>query len=296
MAREQRRLAGNVSGPFYVEASCIDCGTCWSFDPAHFRNGTQQAEVWQQPAEGAEQGRALLALQACPVAAIGAPRELIARTPADGFPALITRTGQGDVYYCGWASRLSFGASSYLIVRPGGLEGASNVLIDSPRFNRAIARRLEALGGVGSLLLSHRDDVADHQAFADHFGCERWIHSADADAAPGAEHRFTGREPLRFDADLRVLPCPGHTEGSVAFLFDDQVLFSGDHLWWSQSNGALVASRQVCWWNWPEQVRSLERLLELDVRWLLPGHGGRRAFAPGEWGRQLSCLLDSLDS
>lgn len=81
---------------------------------------------------GAEQRRALLALQACPVAAIGAPRELIARTPADGFPALITRTGQGEVYYCGWASRLSFGASSYLIVRPGGLEGASNVLIDSP--------------------------------------------------------------------------------------------------------------------------------------------------------------------
>jgi hypothetical protein len=27
------------------------------------------------------------------------------------------------------------------------------------------------------------------------------------------------------------------------------------------------------------------------VRWLLPGHGGRHAFAPGEWAEQLERTL-----
>lgn len=296
MARPQRRLAANVPGPFFVDDSCIDCGTCWGFAPDHFRPGDATAEVWQQPTGDQERRRALLALQACPVAAIGAPRELLGDTPRDGFPELLLRTGRGDVHYCGWASRRSFGASSYLITRPGGADGLGNVLIDSPRFNGALARRINELGGVRNLLLSHRDDVADHQAFAGRFGCGRWIHQADAGAAPEAEHRFSGTAPLAFDADLQVIPTPGHTEGSVSFLFDGQVLFSGDHLWWSARSGALVASRSVCWWNWQEQLRSLERLLDLDVRWLLPGHGGRRSFPPGEWRRELQRLLGSLSA
>lgn len=294
MARPQRRHAANVPGPFFVDDSCIDCGTCWTFDPDHFRPGAERAEVWHQPGAAPGRRRALLALQACPVAAIGAPRALLVDTPRDGFPERLVRTAHGDVHYCGWASRRSFGASSYLIVRPGGAEGAGNVLIDSPRFNGALARRIEGLGGVASLLLTHRDDVADHQAFADRFGCARWIHQADAAAAPAAEYRFSGSEPLPFADDLTVIPTPGHTQGSVSFLFDGQVLFSGDHVWWSARSGALVASRSVCWWSWPEQVRSLERLRELDVRWLLPGHGGRRPFAAGEWRRELERLLEGL--
>lgn len=294
MARPQRRLAANVPGPFFVDDSCIDCGTCWTFAPDHFRPGGSRAEVWQQPGNDPQRLRALLALQACPVAAIGAPREWLSQTPRDGFPELLLRSPHGNVHYCGWASRRSFGASSYLIVRPGGADGPGNLLIDSPRFNGALARRLDELGGVRSLLLSHRDDVADHQAFADRFGCDRWIHQADADAAPAAEHRFSGTEPVPFDHDLTVIPTPGHTEGSLSFLLGGQVLFSGDHLWWSARSSALVASRSVCWWNWPAQVRSLERLLELDVRWLLPGHGGRRSFAAGEWRRELVRLLASL--
>ena len=36
MARAERRLPANAPGPFFVDASCIDCGTCWQFDPLHF--------------------------------------------------------------------------------------------------------------------------------------------------------------------------------------------------------------------------------------------------------------------
>lgn len=286
MARPSRRLAANAPGPFYVDGSCIDCGTCWQWDPDHFAPAGDHAHVQCQPEGPAETARALLALQACPVAAIGAPRELVRTTPPDGFPALLTRHAAGDVYFCGWASRRSFGASSYLIVRPRG-----NVLIDSPRFNAPLARRIAALGGLASIVLSHRDDVADHDQWAQRFGCPRWIHAADSDAAPTAERRLEGEDPVALDADLTLIPTPGHTAGSLVALLGGQILFSGDHLWWNPQAQAVVASQRYCWWNWPRQIESVAKLRDLDVRWLLPGHGGRHAFAPGEWAEQIDRTL-----
>lgn len=286
MARPAQRLASNVPGPFFVDAGCIDCGTCWQWDPEHFAPGGAQARVQCQP-EGPQQTRqALLALQACPVAAIGAPPALVRSTPADGFPALLTRHRAGAVHYCGWASRRSFGASSYLIVRPGG-----NVLIDSPRYNAPLARRIEALGGLAAIVLTHRDDVADHDRWAARFGCPRWIHAADADAAPTAERQLQGERSLQLDDDLRLIPTPGHTAGSLVALLGGQILFSGDHLWWNEDHRAVVASRAYCWWDWPSQLASVVKLRDLDVRWLLPGHGGRRCFAAGEWSLQIERTL-----
>jgi glyoxylase-like metal-dependent hydrolase (beta-lactamase superfamily II)/ferredoxin len=282
------RLPSNAPGPFFVDSRCIDCGTCWGWDPLHFAPAPDgaMAHVCRQPQGEEELERALLAVRACPVAAIGAPSPLKRRTPEAGFPALLTRQPAGDVYYCGWASRRSFGASSYLIVRPGG-----NVLIDSPRFNAPLARRVATLGGLAAIVLTHRDDVADHERWAQRFGCPRWIHAADAPAAPGAERQLRGEDPVALDADLRLIPTPGHTAGSLVGLLGDQVLFAGDHLWWSDAAGAVVASRAYCWHDWPRQLVSVAKLRDLDVRWLLPGHGGRRAFAAGDWARQIDGLL-----
>ena len=42
------------------------------------------------------------------------------------------------------------------------------------------------------MVLTHRDDVADHQRWAQALGCPRWIHQADGDAAPEAEHQLSG--------------------------------------------------------------------------------------------------------
>lgn len=317
MARSSRRLAANVAGPFYVDSSCIDCGTCWQWDPDHFAPGGSQARVIRQPQGEAQERRALLAQQACPVAAIGSPPGLGRRHAAvladAGFPALLCRHPAGDVHYCGWASRRSFGASSYLVVRSAAAGG--NVLIDSPRYNAQLARRIEALGGVAMLVLTHRDDVADQARWAAHFGCARWIHAADAEAVPGAEHRLEGMESLDLGGALRLVPTPGHTAGSLVAVLGEpagpegavgsgpdlhepppdgaagQILFSGDHLWWSEEQQAVVASRTYCWWNFDEQLRSVAKLLSLDVRWLLPGHGGRRVFAPGEWRGRLEATL-----
>src|SRR5262245_47273054 len=56
------------------------------------------------------------------------------------------------------------------------------------------------------------------------------IHEADRAAAPSADCILTGREPVEIDADLTAIPVPGHTEGSVVYLYDQRCLFTGDSL------------------------------------------------------------------
>ena len=283
-----RAVSENVPGPFFVNDRCIDCGTCWTFDPEHYSAAAQSAYVHCQPVGHQAQRQALLALQACPVAAIETSPDLLKQTPQQGFPALITRHGDGDIYYCGWASRKSFGARSWLVRRPQG-----NVLIDVPRWSAPLARQLQAMGGLSLIVLTHRDDVADHQRWAKTFACPRWIHQADADAAPEAEHRLSGTTAESIALGLQLIPTPGHTAGSLCAVLGESrcALFSGDHLWWNAQQQVLVCSKQYCWWDFDEQIRSLEKLQALDVAWLLPGHGHRHSFAPGQWQQAVQQTL-----
>ena len=60
MARPSLRLEANAPGAFYVDSSCIDCGTCWQWDPDHFAQAGTTAKVWHQPVTNQEIDRALL--------------------------------------------------------------------------------------------------------------------------------------------------------------------------------------------------------------------------------------------
>ena len=273
---------------FRINSRCISCGTCWQFDPEHFANGGDAAVVSQQPRDLPALHQALLALQACPVAAIEASADQRREQPVNGFPIGVTHHASGEVLYCGWASKRSFGACSWLIRRPEG-----NVMVDVPRWSAPLARRIEALGGLNMILLTHRDDVADHGRWARAFGAERWIHAADADAAPEAEHQLEGDGPRLIATGLRLIPTPGHTQGSMCVQLGEQrsVLFSGDHLWWNREQQVVVASARYCWWDFGRQIQSVRALLDLDVAWLLPGHGHRHAFASGEWRAALEQTL-----
>ena len=182
MARTKDRLSKNSAGPFFVDSSCINCGSCWYIDPEHFAPTGNSSYVHTQPNGRKGIENALLALVDCPVAAIGAPKEFTSHLSADLFPILVTKHSAGKIYYCGWSSKRSFGASSWLILRPDG-----NVLIDSPRWSAPLARRIKKMGGVNTMVLTHRDDVADHAYWAKAFNCERWIHQEDAVAATEAE-------------------------------------------------------------------------------------------------------------
>jgi len=128
------------------------------------------------------------------------------------------------------------------------------------------------MGGISLMFFSHRDDVADHEKFHAHFGCRRVIHRADARGIE-AEQLLEGEEAVAIDDELLAIPVPGHTRGHVVLLFRHKFLFTGDHLAWSDNRGGLIAFRDVAWYSWREQTKSMKRLLDFRFEWVLPGHG-----------------------
>jgi glyoxylase-like metal-dependent hydrolase (beta-lactamase superfamily II)/ferredoxin len=269
VARIADRLNENAPGDYFVDSSCIDCDTCRQVAPETYirLEAVGQSVVHRQPEAPGERRRAAMALVACPTASIGTSHKDEVGAAAAAFPERITP----DVYYCGYAAEATFGAASYLIVRPEG-----NVLVDSPRAAPPLLDGIAALGGVRTMILTHRDDVADHEVFHRTFGCDRVIHRDDVDpGTAGAEIQIDGLGPAQIDDDLTVIPVPGHTRGSVALIYRRHYLFSGDHVWYESSLGRLHASRSVCWFSWTEQIRSMARLVDFEFEWVLPGHGRR---------------------
>lgn len=291
MASRSRAVAANAPGGMFVDDTCIDCGTCYTHAPEIFRPAGDASSVHRQPATAAERAAAHRALIACPTASIGSDDATAVREATTAFPLPVECDGAilPDVRWCGWTSPDSFGAWSWLIERPAG-----NILVDSPRANPALAAGLAARGGISRIVLSHRDDVADHEFWHRRFAAPRLAHAAEGLAF--AEEQIAGTEPVALAEDLRIIPVPGHTAGSICLLYRDEVLFSGDHLWWSPQRSRLQASRAYCWHDWDAQVASLRRLLDLPVRWLLPGHGAPwRAPHAGAFRSELARALEQLD-
>lgn len=265
MARVDLRLPANVPGDFYVDATCIDCATCRQMQPGVFAQGEGHSFVARQPAAPEEEARTLQALVACPTGSIGTRgRAAGTRAAAASFP----ERWDGDVFFCGYTSEATFGGWSWLIRRDAG-----NVLVDSPRAAAPLVARLSEMGGVSTMFLTHRDDVADHAAIRKRFGATRVIHARD-DAALGEppERLLEGDAPVRLGEDLLAIPTPGHTRGHAVLLWRD-FLFTGDHLAWSERRGHLVAFRDANWYSWPETIRSMEKLLDFSFTRVLPGHG-----------------------
>lgn len=286
MARVEHRLAQNVEGDFFVDDTCIDCDACRQIAPTTFGDHGGQSSVFRQPATADEVHRALMALVACPTASIGTVSHRDAREAVDAFPEKLF----SNVYYCGFNAEASFGAWSYLIVRSPSRGG--NVLVDSPRFSAPLVRRIEDIGGVALMFLSHRDDIADHAKFAAHFGCPRVMHHDDGARRLGIEQVVEGEAALSLDADLVCIPTPGHTRGHQVLLYRNEALFTGDHLAWSPSRHALVAFRDVCWYSWPIQIESMTRLLDYRFEWVLPGHGRMHHLPAADMREQLERCVE----
>jgi len=268
VARISARLSENAPGDFFVDDSCIDCQTCRIVAPRTFARSDRLglSIVRRQPASREDGLRAAMALVSCPTSSIGTESKVDVHDAVEALPDPIA----GGVSYCGYASEDSFGAASYLVKR-----ASDNVLVDSPRAARPLMDRIESLGGVATMFLSHRDDVADHAKYARRFGCARVLHAADVGHDTRAvERRVEGDAPVELGRDLLAIPVPGHTRGSMVLLYRE-FLFTGDHLWGTDDGDGLDAGRGVCWYSWSEQTRSMEKLLAFDFEWVLPGHGPR---------------------
>lgn len=270
MASPALRLDENVAGDFYVDSTCIDCDACRVFAPTVFSDAGAQSFVFHQPETAEELLAARKAQISCPTSSIGSQSG--AREAIDALPELI----EDDVYRCGYAAESSFGAISYYL-------GGPQILIDSPRFARPLAKRL---GSVRRMLLTHQDDIADHAKFREHFGCERVLHRDDARGRT-FESMPEGLDPIDLGDGILMIPTPGHTKGHAVFLYREKFLFTGDHLAWSESRGHLYAFRSACWYSWSEQIRSMERLLAYRFEWVLPGHGRPIRLSSAEMERSL---------
>jgi glyoxylase-like metal-dependent hydrolase (beta-lactamase superfamily II)/ferredoxin len=284
MANKSKRLANNVGGNFFVDSTCINCDTCRQLATATFAENDDFSSVYRQPIGDAEVHAAYQALVACPVGSIGT----LQGDKAQVQKAVSTFPLQLDthIYYNGFNSEKSFGANSYFLQHPDG-----NWLIDSPRYVRHLVTAFERMGGIKYIFLTHEDDVADAGRYAAQFGATRIIHSADADAEPGAEWIIEGLDPVEVGQEFRIIPVPGHTQGSIALLYADRYLFTGDHMGWDRDvNGLRLATVYV--WNEEILRRSTARLLDYRFEWVLPGHADRIGLPAARMKEELQRLLD----
>jgi glyoxylase-like metal-dependent hydrolase (beta-lactamase superfamily II) len=288
MAHAGARLPQNAAGDFFVDRSCIDCDACRQIAPTLFHDHGGQSSVRRQPSGPDEVRRAMMALTACPTGSIGTAAWYDRRIGTEAFPEQVAP----DVFFCGFTSRSSFGAWSYLIRRSARAGG--NVLVDSPRFAAPLVRALEALGGVSTMFLTHRDDVADHAKFASRFGCRRVMSAGDGAGRLGVEDVLEEGEDREIADGLTAIATPGHTRGHVVLLAEDRFLFSGDHLAGSTRSGGLVAFHGACWHSWTEQIRSMEKLRGRRFEWVLPGHGRIRRFSAARMQRELDLCIAAM--
>lgn len=262
-----------------------------SYEPGAFTG------VIRQPRNREEYQAARTAVAACPFAAIRISKPTAPLSPGElGAPWRDwPRRLEDNVWAVGHPSTRNYGALSYFIELPGG-----GVLVDLPKPSSELFAWLEAHGGVRWLFLSHRDHVQHHAELAARFpGCRRVLGAADvntrqnayADATDTVEVKLgSGPGPMTLDgtpiapealadAELAVLPQPGHTPGSLCLLYRGRFLFSGDHLMYSRHQGHIIAPRLQCWESWERQCRSVSTLVswaqagQLRFQWLLPGHG-----------------------
>ena len=287
MANRSRAVPGNAPGAFFVDSTCIDCDVCRLLAPAVFGSGRDTSIVAHQPTTFESHREAARALLSCPVGAIGSDATIDVRSARADFPLKIA----DSVYFCGFSSPDSYGATSYFLVHPEG-----NWMIDSPRYSPHLVDAFRSMGGVQRIFLTHRDDVADADRYAAAFGAKRYIHAEERGAQPGAECVFEGDKPVPVAHEITIVPTPGHTRGHAVMHVANRYLFSGDHVWWSRTKHQLSASRSVCWYSWSHQTESMVRVSELSFEWVFPGHGEWIHLSPAEKSGQFLDLIRRMRS
>ena len=273
----------NAPGNWYIDTRCTDCSAARTVAPGLIVERDGQSVFARQPQTEEEIRMAWRARLLCPTASVRAGKH--EDMPDGVFPEFMT----DDVYRLGYNADTSYGAHSFLIRRKSG-----NAMVDSPRWTRAVVTQLEAWGGLSDVLLTHQDDVADAERYAKHFRARVTIHKWDRRRAPFADNLIEGLEPVALGDDLLVIPVPGHTKGSVVYLYDRRCLFTGDSLAWNFQTNDLTAHRDFCWYSWGEQIASLTRLLDFHFSWVFAGHGGSKGLPADEMHSRLAGLLKRM--
>ena len=299
-----RRHRANAPGNCYIDTSCTDCSAARTVAPGLIIEREGQSVFARQPQTEDELRMAWRARLLCPSASIHTEQKL--PQPAGVFPEEMAR----GVFRLGYNAAHAAGAHSFLVQRDGG-----NFMVDAPRWAKPVVDAIAERGGLKGILLTHRDDIGDAKRYAQHFGAQVWIHRADAPrpvrlrrtggnqkvscakraGAPFADNLIEGTDCSKIADDMAAIPIPGHTRGSVAYLYEDRCLFTGDSLAWSFETDDLMAWRDFCWFSWSEQAKSLKRLLDYRFETVLAGHGGSITLPQAEMRRRLRALVARME-
>jgi glyoxylase-like metal-dependent hydrolase (beta-lactamase superfamily II) len=197
--------------------------------------------------------------------------------------------------------RLSFAPTidvrAFLLRRASG-----NVLLHSAPAVADDADEIGALGGIARHYLGHWHEAG--------LGCDRFaarfaapLHCHEDERAPVANTcavAATFTERHRVDDDLEVIPIPGHTSGSTAFLWDTgqhRCLFTADSVY--LRDGEWVAAVLEGSSDRQAYLASLALLKELDFDVLLPcaathGKPFHAMTDRADAGRRLDAIIDRL--
>ncbi|KAG8480206.1 hypothetical protein CXB51_024892 [Gossypium anomalum] len=254
----RKRRPQNVDGDFFVDHTCIDCDTCRWMAPQVFTRVAEMSAVYKQPTYSEDRLKALQALLSCPTSSIRTevpPPDILEAQKT--FPIPVDEKKLPGVYHCGYHSEKSYGAAS---------------------FTEKLAKEIETMGGVRYLFLTHKDDVADHAKWATRFSCDRILHLEDVEICTAdVEMKLEGNGPWSLGDDIMLVHAPGHTEGTVCLLYKPlKILFTGDHL--IMTEFGLSIAEMYNKYSVPKQVDSVQKLIQFDFDWIIPGHGRRIEF------------------
>src|SRR5206468_3434111 len=123
-------------------------------------------------------------------------------------------------------------------------------------------------GGIAYIFLTHKDDVADAEKYAAHFGAKRMIHRADVEAAKDAEWIIDGADTIKPCRSFRSFQC--RATRLAAWLFSTKTGSSsrgiisggtprsrclvlragwsgGSMYWWTPSRNSSTTPSNGCW-------------------------------------------------
>lgn len=285
---------------FWVDDKCISCRLCRRMAPEVFGKVGAQSAALRAPSTPDEVRRTWGAVLSCPTFSIHAEKSDAAalRDARDAFP-IPAFEGAQHVFSNGFSDIKAIATWSYFLKRDNG----AHVLFDAPRFVPPVAaslvRECGTQDGPAFFVLSHRDDIGEHERWAARFPrMQRVVHEREAEAVPSlraCEVILRGEGPWRLPdggEDVLIVLTPGHTSGSITLLYlPEQAALVGDHL-----DGAppanefgvvpppaperqdLHAFRDFCWDDFNKQLVSVAKLAGRPIRRVLPGHGSPAFF------------------
>jgi glyoxylase-like metal-dependent hydrolase (beta-lactamase superfamily II) len=173
--------------------------------------------------------------------------------------------------------RVGKGCLGYLLV-----SGEEAVVVDAPIHLEPYLELLQASGarlvGVADTH-AHADFVSGGNTLARRFDVPYYLHAADAvypyDGRAGSLEfqPVSEGDTIEFgDTALRVMHTPGHTEGSVTYLLEDRVAFTGDFLFVESVGRPDLAGKEQEWARdlWSSLARAIRKWS--DGLAIYPGH------------------------